>query len=329
MTDDQRWADWVERLEDPIWESLEAVYERAKLSPEEAAALDEYRNVTEYFLLRAKIPMVTGIQGPSLIRQVAGLLRFLNGPCVCGADGRQAPRQSFVKEMFRDRPVHMHVETRPTRRGESGELEQGRGVRFRARSTAFWDKLAELRVLAFLCVNGYRVEFPSSNAEGQQPEFFIRASDAPVGVEVKNLDSDAVLDRIFGGFDHEPSLEASDGFNGPDDREGIVGMIQSQYENAAAKFREGPAGIIVVFVPIDRSAIDEYLDPWLTALRTSWQEGSSPRVGLLVLATHGTVEVLANSAHQELLDHLRFDALWWDELWSVYQAPTPDGPWQS
>ncbi len=45
MAGDEQHADWVERWEDPIWGSLEEVYERAELCPEEVDALDAYRDI--------------------------------------------------------------------------------------------------------------------------------------------------------------------------------------------------------------------------------------------------------------------------------------------
>ncbi len=329
VADDERHADWIEHWEEPNWGSLEEVYERAGLSPEELCALNEYRDIAEYYLLRAKRPMVTGIQEhPSLIRELAGFLRFLNSPCVSGAEGGEAPRRSFVKEVFnKGKPVHKHVLTRRTLRLESGELVQSSGIRISARSTAFWDKLAELRVLAFLCANCYRVEFPSPSAEGKQPEFFIRADQAPVGIEVKNLDVDVVLDRIFGGFNDELPPVDNDEFTGPDDREGIVGMINSQYEKAVAKFRSGPAGIIVIFVPQYRASIAEYLDPWANALSTCWREGSNPEVALVVLVMNDTVELVENPGQQAIVTDLRFDLLGWDRLSDLYEACTANGLW--
>lgn len=276
--------------------------------------------------------MVAGLQGPSPVRCLAGYLRFLNSAAVRGADGNEPPRRSFVKEMFGDTKVHGVTVKSVSRKLESGDTEEGTSMRSSAWSTIFWDKLAELQVLAFFCANGYEVEFPAGNSGSKKPEFFIQVRQTALGVEVKNLDVDAVLDRIYGDFDstiafmHNAGPESETSFVGPGDYHGIVGMIERQYGKAVQKFSDAP-GLVFIFVPLDRGQLGRYLDEYIAALFSEWNNGDDCGVVGLVLAFNDSVQLQRHPDHQTLTEALRLEQVDLAELREVYELCTERDLW--
>ncbi len=318
-------TDWEIALDKPIWNSLGDVYERAGLSQDETAALDEYNSITKYHLLRFKHPMVTGFRGPSLVRRLAGYLRFFNSEAVRNTDGNEPPRRTFIKEMFNDTKTH-HCSVRAVERQlSSGVIEKGTAFSSRVWSTVFWDKLAELQVLTFFCANGYTVELPARKAKGKQPEFFIQAGETKLGVEVKNLNCDVVLDHVFGDFDFfvEQMRNESHWIGGknvalPKDYRKIVGMIERQYKAAAQKFSV-KEGLIFIYVPWDSNVLGKYFEKWVNTLLLSWRNGEDLRVAGLVFVFDRTTIFLENPCNLILKEGLCFDQISLEDIKKTYE----------
>lgn len=328
-----RWMDeeqvtaWMDALEKPQWDSIETLFDKAALSNEEVAALDKYRSRTEHYLLRLKPSMAMDMQRPSLLRHIAGYLRWLNSDKVVGSDGQEPPRQKFIQEMFRDRPVHNWYQEEIERTLESGEVEKGVRTRFTSRSTALWDKYAELEVLAFFCANGYSVEFPASGGSEKRPEFYLTAGPHRIGVEVKNLDSHTALDHIFGSSDHYAAPPPPDGNQEiPNDIPAVVGTINTQYKSACEKFTDVPI-LIVIYVPWPPSLLQPNLGKWLKDLTTHWNSGGDQGIAGVILAHHDDVEKIVNPAHREVVDELQFDSIPLKELRNVYVRCTRSNLW--
>lgn len=323
--DNDFFDDWEKALDRQVWSSLSEVYEHADLSQDETAALDEYNSITKYHLLRFKRPMVTGFQGPSLVRCLAGYLRFFNSEAVQNADGNEPPRRGFIEEMFSDTKTHKFLVLTEERELTSGAIEGAVGFRSEVWSTMFWDKLAELQVLSFFCANGYSVGLPTRKAKGKQPEFFIQTGGIKLGVEVKNLNTDVVLDHIFGDFDSaiEQMRNDADGVEEgnvalPKDYRKIVGMIERQYIAAAQKF-SNTTGIIFIYVPWGPDRLGNYLDTWIDALLSSWRDGKDPCIAGLVLVFDDALQVFENSCNPQLKEGLRFEQVGLNEFRKTYE----------
>lgn len=327
--DENSHADWVEALEKPHWNSLQEVYEHARLTDEEIEALDEYSALTEFYLLRAKRPMVIGFgQNPSLVKLLAGYLRFFNSAAVKGINGNDPPRGTIIGDMFSVKKIHKVTSRRETRTLDSGEIDHGFSIRSKVSSTKFWDTLAEFQTLAFFCAKGFVIEFPPRKAQGKQPEFFIKVGGVTVGVEVKNLDTDAVLDHIFGDFDCEVKQmdKAESEITLPEKYHKITGKIKTQYNKAVPKFSKLP-GLVFIYVPTRKSDLGEGLNEYLDEIACSWGEGSAPCIAGLILAFYDTIQFLPNPRHQTLTDKLRFKLIDLQDLRNVYELCTKRDLW--
>ncbi len=195
----------------------------------------------------------------------------------------------------------------------------------------FWDKLAELQVLTFFCANDHIVELPARNAPGPKPEFFIQINETVLGVEVKNLDADALLDRIFGDFDTEiedirrdVGIETS--FDGPEDYRGIVGMIERQYREAVQKFST-TTGLVFIYVPWSQRGLGRYLHEFCNTLYTSWRDGDGLDIAGLVLVFDDSVLFQQNPKHQTLTQNLRFGRVDLEGLRNIYENCTAHDLW--
>lgn len=315
--DEEQVSAWMDAMGKPIWDSVETLYDRAGLSNDEIAALDKYRSKIEYYLLRLKPSMAMGIDRPSLLRHIAGYLRWLNSDKVVGPGGQEPPRQKFIHEMFRSQ-VHNWYQEEIERTPESGEVERGVRTHFGLKSTALIDKYAELEVLAFFCANGYSVELPASGGSGKRPEFYLAAGPHRIGVEVKNLDSDTALNHIFGSPPHYAAPPPPDGNQEiPNDIAAVVGTINTQYKKACEKFIDVPI-LIVIYVPWPPSLLQPNFGKWLKDLTAHWNSGGDQGVAGVILAHHDVVEKIVNPAHQEVVDELQFDSIPLKELRNVY-----------
>lgn len=331
--DEKRKQEWIEALERPIWESLEEVYDCASLSEEERAALSRYKRVAEHHLLRAKRPEVTGIGDTPIVRQLAGFLRFLNSGLVVGSGNGEPPRQSFVNEMFGGRArtkksVHGWRERKVVSCTSDGRQEVGSSLRSFGKSSIFWDKLEELRVLAFFCANGIAVELPSLGQRGKKPEFFIYIAELRYAVEVKNVSVDDALDKVYGTFeevtDYILNHESTEEFQGPGRVNSIVDMVNRQYESAVGKFGGSP-GIVFISV-VDTVGLREHLDTWAVGIRKLWSQGNAGDVAAVVLRVGAVVQLIQNARHKPI-DTAQFGDVALRELSELYEVCDSRGLW--
>lgn len=333
--DEKRKLEWIEALERPIWESLEEVYDRAGFCEEERAALSRYKKVAEYRLLRAKVPEVTGLGGTPIVRQLAGFLRFLNSGLVVGSGNGDPPRQSFVNEMFGGRAstkksVHGWIERKVASRTSGGRMEAGSSLRFFEKSTIFWDKFEELRILAFFCANGIAVELPSLGQGGKKPEFYVDIAERRYAVEVKNVSVDDALDKVYGTFEEVVNYmlnhESNEVFQGPGRVSSIVDMVNRQYESAMGKFGGSP-GIVFISV-VDTVGLREHLDTWAVGIKKLWLQGDASDVAAIVLRVGAVVQLIEN-ARYEPIDTAQFGNVTLRELSELYEVCDSRGLWPS
>ena len=315
--DEEQARAWLEAMEEPIWASVEALYEHAGLSHDEVAALEKYRSRVEYSLLRWDRLAAIDIDGPSFLRRIAGYLRWLNSEMVVGPDGQEPARHTFVREMFRGSTVHKWEQEEIERILESGEVDKGVLAHYTARSTALIDKYSELEVLAFFCANGFEVEFPAASGPGKKPEFYVAAEPHRIGVEVKNLDSATAQRHIFGGPERHLASPPPDGnLEIPNDVAAVVGTINTQYRNAREKFTGVPI-LVVIYFPWPPSLLEPKLSEWLRGLANKWDAGKDSGVAGIVLAGLD-VHTMVNPSHRELMAEFRFGSVPLKHLCNVY-----------
>ena len=230
MTDDDS-TDWLENLERPIYADLDEVFSRAGLSPPERDIFLRYRQDCEYWLLRAKTPYVEPtFAGPVFIQQLARMLMVLGSDKVSGA------RRSFIKEMFSIKQVH--------------KVTRGSGfIRSSQRSSILFDKYFELKILAFLVRNGCSIHI-HGKADKPKSEFLATKNGVNVEIEAKNLDADAILDKIHGDFfepDWKPKKPGQ--HHDADTNRKLYNQLKQSYDNAVKKMAStGDGDFLLIFI---------------------------------------------------------------------------------
>ena len=280
-------------MEEPIYSSLDEVFDKADLTEVEREAFVRNKSYCEYWLLRSKRGYHRSFDSEetNFIKRLARVINCLESDLVSG------DKKQKIKELFGvGQPVHRVYKTK-------------NGCRSTQNSPILENTYFELVILSFFVERGYNVELVKSSEPGKRiPKFIVSLNSSKLSVEAKKVNVDSIMDNIFGdsfidGIDHcRSQAEQEKGYKR------IKSQIEKRYEDAMDKYKHiNPSEQYIIFMSVyyNNSHIGIPAINFLNSLQSHWADQElNGFAGLVIPEDKQTIFIQNNQCSKDLLHEL-------------------------